>query len=400
MTKPNALAILRFALLIILLFFTAHSATAQLPYPAMVDKLPSGIKGSVKNIIFLIGDGMSTTTISVTRLKATGVSGMLQMDRMPIAGFVRTHSADKLITDSAAASTAMATGYKTNNGMLGLNPQGDTLVTIMEECQLHGKATGLVVTSAITHATPAGFASHIPSRNSQAGIAEQLLQHRVNVLLGGGAVYFGPKSQAGSKRKDERDLLQEAKAEGYSVCLSREELLTANHPYILGLFAADGMATEPPEPSLAEMTEKAISVLRKNEKGFFLMVEGSQIDWANHQNNFDKAVKQTLDFDQAIGVALAFAQQSRETLVVVTADHETGALIITGGTMDGSHVDYSWGSSEHNPTTVPLYAYGPGAENFSGFQENTSLPVTMARLLKLKDFPRIIKKSAAKRIAE
>ncbi len=220
------------------------------------------------------------------------------------------------------------------------------------------------------------------------------------MLLGGGLVYFVPQSQADSKRKDERDLLQEARNAGYTVCQSKESMLSADNNYILGLFAPDGMVTEPPEPSLSEMTEKALSVLKKNDKGFFLMVEGSQIDWANHQNNFDKAVKQTLDFDQAVGIALGFAEQSKKTLVVLTADHETGTLTLTGGTRDGAQLEYAWSSKGHTPTTVPLYAFGPGAEKFSGFQENTDIPVAIARLLKIKDFPKIVKNPETKRIAE
>ncbi len=400
MKKLRTRFLLSIATTVLLFSVIALQLQAQSPYPTMVDKLPMGIEGPVKNIIFLIGDGMSITTVSAARIKAVGVSGMLQMDRMPIAGFVRTSSADKLITDSAAASTAMATGYKTNNGMIGQTPDGENVMTILEVCQTLGKSTGLIATSSITHATPAGFASHVPARGSQAIIAEQLLEHRINVLLGGGLVYFVPQSQSDSKRGDDRDLLQEAKDAGYAVCQSKEAMLSSENNYMLGLFAPDGMKTEPPEPSLAEMTEKALSLLTKNDRGFFLMVEGSQIDWANHQNNFDNAVKQTLDFDLAVGVALEFAAQSKKTLVVLTADHETGTLTLTGGTRDGAKLDYAWSSKSHTPTTVPLYAFGPGAEKFSGFLENTDIPVAMARLLKVEDFPKIVKNPEAKRVAE
>lgn len=392
MKRPEAQFIAGAVFTVLLLLLFAPPVEGQSPYPHVVGKLPLGMKGPVRNIIFLIGDGMGHTAVSAARIKAVGATGMLQMDRMPIAGFVRTSSADRLIPDSAAASTAMATGYKTVNGVIGQTPEGDHLVTILEVCQALGKSTGLVATSPITHATPAGFASHVPARGDQARIAEQLLERRVNVLLGGGLAYFIPQSKAESRRKDGRNLLEEARNAGYDVFHKREAMLSADRGRMLGLFAPEGMATKPPEPSLAEMTAKAISALRKNDKGFFLMVEGSQIDWAIHEKNFDRTVKEVLDFDQAVGVALAFAEQSKKTLVVVTADHETGTLALNGGTIDGRQLEYNWCSTRHNPVTVPLYAFGPGAEKFSGFQDNTAIPVAMARLLNVKDFPRIVKK--------
>jgi len=396
MNKTRTRFISRTFFIVLLLSLLAQPLDAQLPYPRVVSKLPLGMKGPVKNIIFLIGDGMGNTAISASRIKAVGAYGMLQMDRMPIAGFVRTGSADRLIPDSAAASTAMATGYRVPNGVISQTPGGHKLITILEACQAQGKSTGLIATSAITHATPAGFAGHVPARETEARIAEQLLERRVDVLLGGGLAYFIPQSKAESRRQDERNLLYEARDDGYAVFHKKEDMLSVDRNRMLGLFAPEGMVTKPPEPSLAEMTAKAISVLRKNGKGFFLLVEGSQIDWAIHEKNFDKTVKQILDFDQAVGVALAFAEGSKETLVVVTADHETGTLALTGGTMDGTHLAYSWHSTRHTPATVPLYAFGPGAEKFSGFQDNTDIPIAMARLLKVKDFPKVVKEVKAR----
>lgn len=187
-------------------------------------------------------------------------------------------------------------------------------------------ATGLVATSTITHATPAAFAAHVKERRDEATIASQLLENRVNVLMGGGKRFFLPQSEAGSKRQDERDLIAEAEKVGYSFVQTKEELKASAGDYLLGLFQLGALTTHPPEPSLAEITAKAIELLSRNEKGFFLMAEGSQIDWAGHANDPDETIRQTLLFDEAVKVALDFAVKDKHTLVIATADHETGGM--------------------------------------------------------------------------
>ena len=363
--------------------------------PADQSQLPI-IKGKkVRNIILLIGDGMSVSTVSYARIKGPGVAGALHMDRMPIAGFVRTSSADNLITDSAAASSAMACGIKTNNGRISRTPNGAMPLSIMAACKAKGMATGLVATSSVTHATPAGFGAHTMSRKEQPLIAEHLLLNEINVMLGGGYSFFIPKSEPGSRRADERNLLDLARSKNYAVIRTREELMAARGPRVLGLFAEDGMQTMRPEPTIAEMTARAIDLLKESKKGFFIMIEGSQIDWANHEHNAENSVRQTLDFDMAVAEALKFAQKDKHTLVVVTADHETGGLSINGGKVDGSEVDLHWSTDGHSGATVPLYAYGPGAQLLSGFHENTDIPKVFARLLKIENFPAIIEKAPA-----
>jgi alkaline phosphatase len=346
-------------------------------------------KGAVKNIILLIGDGMGNATISAARIRKGGVAGSLHMDRMPVAGFVRTSAANALIPDSAAAATALATGFKTNNGMVGMTPDGKNVQSITEAVMSKGLAAGLVATSSLTHATPASFGSHVASRRGEFAIAEGFLANKIDILLGGGRGYFLPKSQEGGRRTDERDLLREAQTAGYSLCRTKEELAAAPRGKILGLFADVHMTTKAPEPTLAEMTSAAIERLTDRPAGFFLMVEGSQIDWGAHDNDLEITLKQTLDFDEAVAAALAFAEKDGKTLVVVTADHETGGLVINNGTMDGSMIAVAWGSKGHNAATVPLLAFGPGAERLTGFRENTDIPKTFARLLGITDFPRI-----------
>lgn len=343
-----------------------------------------------KNIILLVGDGMGISQVTQAHLALGNTGGQLAMESMKYGGFVRPFSvgADgrrNVVTDSAAASTAMATGHKTRNGMLGVLPDGRPVRSILQEAQRQGRSTGLVTTVTITHATPAGFAANVNSRGSEADIAVQYLERKVDVLLGGGEAFFLPQSAEGSKRQDNRDLLAEARSAGYVVARTREELLAARGPRLLGLFHKSHMTCEPPEPSLAEMTRKALDVLSQNRKGFFVMIEGGQIDFAGHANNEASCVKHTLDFDAAVAVALDFARKRGDTLVIVTADHETGGQVI-GGPKANSTSDHSvlWASKDHTGTMVPLLAEGPGAELFTGFLDNTDIARRIARLWKLQ----------------
>ncbi|HOT98081.1 MAG TPA: alkaline phosphatase [bacterium] len=372
--------------------FCQPAAPQGFPYqpPANLTQLPVVTHEKVRNIILLIGDGMSISTVSNARIHGAGVSGAMHMDRMPIAGFVRTCSADNLITDSAAASSAMACGLKTNNGRISRTPDGNPGLSILSACQQKGMAAGLIVTSSVTHATPAGFGAHAMSRKEEPLIAENLLLNHIDVLLGGGRAFFIPQTLPESRRHDDRNLLEEARASQYTLLSTRDELLAAKGPRVLGLFAEEGMQTLPPGPSLAEMTAKGLALLSQNKKGFFLMIEGSQIDWANHEHNAENSVRQTLDFDMAVAAALRFAEVDRHTLVVVTADHETGGLSIIGGRVDGSEVELSWSTDDHTGATVPLYAYGPGALRLSGFHENTDIPKAFAALLHITPFPVIL----------
>ncbi len=345
----------------------------------------------VRNVILLIGDGMSLAPMVASQIKALGADGSLNIQKMPITGLSRTNSLDKLVTDSAAAGTALATGYKTRNGMIAALPDGKIPETILEAAKRKGLRTGLVATSTMSHATPASFAAHQDSRGSEAEISADMLATRVNVLFGGGLKFFLPASVEGSAREDERDLLREAREAGYTFLSNREEMLQADVDYALGLFQKGPLLTnDPSEPSLAEMTQKAIDLLRC-KKGFFLMVEGSQIDWAGHENNFDYLARQTLLFDQAVGIALQFALQDHHTLVVVTADHDTGGLGINNGSLSGDTLELGWTTKSHTGVQVPVYAYGPGSEEFVGVRDNTEIPKVFARLLKIKDFPRLLR---------
>lgn len=345
---------------------------------------------NVRNIILLIGDGMSLAPTVAAQIKAVGADGLLWMQKMPVTGISKTHALDKLVTDSAASGTALATGYKTNNGMIAALPGGGKPETILEAAKRRGMKTGLVATSTMSHATPASFAAHQDSRGSEAEISADMLANRVNVLFGGGLKFFLPESAEGSGRKDERDLLKEAREAGYVFAANREQMLRSEGNYVLGLFQNGALLTnDPNEPSIAEMTRKAIELL-DNKKGFFLVVEGSQIDWAGHSNDADYMIRQTLLFDEAVREALEFAEEDRRTLVIVTADHDTGGSAINAGSLSGDQLELGWTTTGHSGIQLPVYAYGPGSEMFVGVYDNTEIPKYFSRLLKFRDFPRLL----------
>lgn len=333
------------------------------------------------NIILMIGDGMGTTQVLATRINKYGIEGKLNMEQMPVCALVTTFSANSLVTDSAAAATALATGCKTNNGMISMSPDGKKLTTVLEAAQKKKKSTGLVTTTTISDATPAAFAAHVRSRGSQDEIAKQLIENKVEILLGGGKAYFIPSTQEGSKRKDKLNLLELAKQQGYQFVETKEDLEKIKDGYVLGLFQSGFLTTSPPEPTLADLTSKAIEILSKNPNGFFLMVEGGQIDWECHLNDFEGMIKQTLDFDDAVKVASDFAENNKKTLVIVTADHETGGLTLKGRSKTEEKLDINWSTIGHTPMYAPLFALGPSADLFSGVIDNTDIAKIIFKLL-------------------
>ncbi len=408
MKSRRALTVTTTAVTIVILLSTILSAASGVDYPnpkndandisfyraPARDRAYPAVSPRVRNVILLIGDGMGLSQVMLARMKAMGAEGKLNMQLLPVHGLIRTHSADKLVTDSAAAGTALACGIKTKNGMIGVAPDGTPYYTILEAAQAKGMATGLVATSTISHATPASFGAHVKSRKMEDTIAEHLIGNRINVLFGGGRKYFLPQSESKSGRKDDKDLLAEARDAGYAVIETANQLRWISGPRVLGLFHLDGMTTFAPEPMLAEMTKKAVSLLdetatdsRKYGNGFFLMVEGSQIDWACHANDAANCVRQTLLFDEAVREAVNFALADGRTLVVVTADHETGGLTIPDGDLDGDNIKVHWSTKGHSAAPVPVFAIGPRSELFGGVYDNTDIPQKIAQALGIKPFP-------------
>lgn len=284
--------------------------------------VPSVLGGKLKNVILFIGDGMGVSQVTLARLATGGAKGGLCLDELPVSGLAKTHSANNLVTDSAAAATALASGHKTNNAAIGIAPDGSVIKTLLEEAREMGLATGLVTTVRITHATPAPFATHVDNRSKESEIAQKLLDADVDLLMGGGLKYFSP------------ELLTAYGNKGYDVVTKREDLKKSDaNKRLLALFHQDHLPwvldRTAEIPSLAEMTLAAIERLSKNSKGFFLMVEGGRIDMACHVFAAWDSVHETIDFDDAVRVARDWAKPSKDTLIVVTADHATGGLAIT-----------------------------------------------------------------------
>jgi len=345
-----------------------------------------------KNIILFIGDGMDAEHRKAARWLTVGESGELAMDEMQYSGFLETKSADNAITDSAASATAMATGVKANNGVVSLDSNLRIIPTILEFAKSKGKSVGLVSTTQITHATPAAFASHISDRGMMNEIALQLLSADVNVLLAGGEDDFVAFVEEGCfpgglNRSDNRNLINEFIAIGYTHVCDEESLKLVDDKsvsHLLGLFANGGMV-HPFTPSLADMTKKAIDILSKNQEGFFLMVEGGQIDWASHGNDAVTAIIDTVDLDKAVSVAKKFREVDSSTLIIVTADHETGGMLVSRKSTglssedgpfkkpDGSVFYINWSTTGHTAVNVPITSEGPQSKLLEGVNDNTFL---------------------------
>ena len=332
-------------------------------------------KKAPKSIILLIGDGMGLSQIHAGM---TANGGSLFIQNFKQIGFSKTYSADKYVTDSAAGGTALSSGVKTNNGAIGVDANGKAVPSIRELAEKRGLKTGLVSTSAINHATPASFIAHEGSRGSYEAISAQFLLYNIDVVIGGGIKFF-------EKRTDGRNLSEELRQKGYQVLYDIDEISKVQSGKLAGLTAQEH---NPGMPERGEMlvpaTETAIRLLSQGKKGFFLMVEGSQIDFLAHGNNTPGVVGEMLDFDRAVGAALKFASANGETLVIVTADHETGGMTVNNGNYTTGEVTAKFTSTDHTGVMVPVFAYGPGAEHFTGIMENTEIANRMMKLLGLK----------------
>jgi len=321
---------------------------------------PSSAPDNPRNVVFLLGDGMGYAQVKAYRMYADDLSTNL-VEPLPVdalqAGSVST---DSIImncdptgrvcsrdphgfTDSASSATAYATGQDTVVGRLSMTPSGQTMTTVLESATMQGKSTGLVATSELTHASPAAFGSHVASRDQANDIADQYLDNRwdampmIDVLMGGGLSHM---------RRADRDLVSEFHEAGYKVALNRSELLSMEGDHLLGLFSPLGMPRawdrDDETPSLAEMTQLALKSLDQNPNGFFLFVEGSQVDWASHDNSIIGVISEMEDFMEATRLVLEYAQKNRDTLVIITADHETGGMSL------GRDNIYRWNSQALN----------------------------------------------------
>lgn len=439
----------------------------------LVSCVQSGSSKKAKNVVYFIGDGMGPAMITGARLYKGGSTASMNFDKMTHTGFSKTYSFSDYVTDSAAGATTLATGVKTYNGSIGkTDPNMDPtkssrdLQTLVDLAIKQGKSIGIVSTASVTHATPASFYAHAKTRKAEALIAEQINDSKVSLLIGGGRAFFEPMGTypprrimpdkekrnkiRKDERKDKRNLINELKGSGWTYAASGTELKNIDinkTEKIIGLFHPLHMSYEADrekvgleEPSLTEMTEFAIKFLSKNKKGFFLMVESGRIDHAAHFNWAERTFSETIELDNSVGKA--FDMTGDDTLVVVTADHETSGLSILGygkrdfavkekmltnlkvGRKEGlnKHSIISWGSGPgyhshykadeskvnwqqkatyflrtgaHSAVDVPVMAKGPGAFRFTGYMSNHEIPLKIAESMGSKFSSEVNKENLA-----
>ncbi len=332
----------------------------------------SDTRSHPKNIILLIGDGMGLSAASVPFYFGDAPSNFT---RLPHVSLINTSSATHKVTGSAASGTAMAAGKKTYNGAIGVDTARMTIQNITEWVSGIGWSTGVVSTSSITHATPASYYAHVEQRGMQEEIARQLIDSDIDFFAGGGTGFF-------NRRSDGADLFPLASANGFTLdtlTLPRPGALDPEKKYGF-LLAPDAMPPAHAERGdfLPDATALAIGYLSSNEEGFFLMVESSQIDWAGHANDTEYMIAEMLDFEKVMKIILDFAEKDGETLVVVTADHETGGFTLSAASGESGGSDYrkispSFATGGHSASLIPVFAYGPGAEAFAGIYQNTGI---------------------------
>ncbi len=344
----------------------------ETPYDVPELTPPNGKK--VKNVILMIGDGMSLMHVYSAW---TANRGKLNLDNCQVVGLAKTYCADKLITDSGASATAMATGQKTNYHYVGVDTEGKPLKTLIDLASEKGKSTGIAVTCRLWDATPASFCCHNIDRDNEAEIVTDYVNCNADYVFGGGAKLF-------ENREDGRDIFKELSSKGYQISRSWEDVEKIKSGKVFAV--VDSIDTPLPKlrgDLLARASLKGIELLNQNTNGFFMMIEGSQIDDYGHFNDLDLLMQETLDFDRTIGKIYEWAAQDGETLVIVTSDHETGGLTLIDGDKEEGRIECKFSTNGHSGAMVPVYAFGPGSEKFNGIYENTAIFDKIKELLNL-----------------
>lgn len=359
-----------------------HSANAQynMPtqtftyeHPYAVEKLQAPKGKKVKNVILMIGDGMSLMHV-YTAWAAN--RGKLWLENAQATGLSKTWAVKKLVTDSGSGGTSLATGVKTVYHAVGVDPEGKPLTSLVDVAKELGKDAGMAVTCRLWDATPCDFCCHNIDRDKEEELVGDYPTSGVDFVFGGGAQKF-------TNRKDGRDIFKELQKKGYHVSRTLDDFLAYDKNSRIFAVPYDKDTPLPDERGdlLARASMKGISLMNQNKNGFFMMIEGSQLDDYGHFNQLDLLMKETLDFDQTVGEVMKWAAKDGETLVVVTADHETGGLTLVNGNQDEGRVECCFSTKDHSGAMVPVYAFGPGAENFTGIFENTDVFKKIKKLM-------------------
>lgn len=359
-----------------------HSANAQynMPtqtftyeHPYAVEKLQAPKGKKVKNVILMIGDGMSLMHV-YTAWAAN--RGKLWLENAQATGLSKTWAVKKLVTDSGSGGTSLATGVKTVYHAVGVDPEGKPLTSLVDVAKELGKDAGMAVTCRLWDATPCDFCCHNIDRDKEEELVGDYPTSGVDFVFGGGAQKF-------TNRKDGRDIFKELQKKGYHVSRTLDDFFAYDKNSRIFAVPYDKDTPLPDERGdlLARASMKGISLMNQNKNGFFMMIEGSQLDDYGHFNQLDLLMKETLDFDQTVGEVMKWAAKDGETLVVVTADHETGGLTLVNGNKEEGRVECCFSSKDHTGAMVPVYAFGPGAENFTGIFENTDVFKKIKKLM-------------------
>lgn len=359
-----------------------HSANAQynMPtqtftyeHPYAVEKLQAPKGKKVKNVILMIGDGMSLMHV-YTAWAAN--RGKLWLENAQATGLSKTWAVKKLVTDSGSGGTSLATGVKTVYHAVGVDPEGKPLTSLVDVAKELGKDAGMAVTCRLWDATPCDFCCHNIDRDKEEELVGDYPTSGVDFVFGGGAQKF-------TNRKDGRDIFKELQKKGFHVSRTLDDFFAYDKNSRIFAVPYDKDTPLPDERGdlLARASMKGISLMNQNKNGFFMMIEGSQLDDYGHFNQLDLLMKETLDFDQTVGEVMKWAAKDGETLVVVTADHETGGLTLVNGNKDKGRVECCFSTKDHSGAMVPVYAFGPGAENFTGIFENTDVFKKIKKLM-------------------
>jgi len=342
-----------------------------------------------KNVILIVGDGMGHGAARLTSYYKYGREDAVYFQQLPVAGLCTTYSANAPVTDSAAAATAFATGVKTSNGVLGMQvdekhsrENAVKLTSVAARAHAQGRGVAIMTSERIYGATPAAFFAHAPSRGDAAAICEQAAECGYEVLVGAASAeaWFRPEAKGG-KRKDGRDLIAEMGGKGYALARTPEEMAAA--PKGAKVFGA--LVTFGDETAIGAAVKAALGRLADHPKGFFMMAECSDTDGACHGNNASATVKTVSMVEFMVKEAVEFAHARGDTLVIVTADHDTGHATVLRGAGPTGRMVIQWSETSHTKFPVPVYAYGPGAELFEGPINNTDIAKNVARLMDLAE---------------